>query len=205
MDYFDIFRSSGNGIRRVEIDDIEDWINSGLLSLTTIQLIPRGRVALYTRALWRAVTNAPHARPADADADYCNQLDKHLTNLRWKMERKCGSVGGGAGHQILANVASLFLQDMGKRVTNETWANGRRVDVAATDWSWIIECGDTNARPIMDHLYQVPEAGRAERVAIIPFQDDMSLKAIEMHVFRRGPQWTDEKIKEMFHQPIKWK
>jgi hypothetical protein len=69
-------------------------------------------------------------------------------------------------------------------------ANGRLVDVASEDWEWIIECGNTNPDPVLEHLLHT-----CRHFAVLPFQYPESEFPLLLYVFERGPNWDDNKIK----------
>lgn len=105
-------------------------------------------------------------------------------------------LAGGDEHQLIANIASLFLHDLGKEVLYETRFNSRRVDLVASDYSCIIECGDTNAPPIVDHLYEGETRQPCSFVGVMPFQE---LNAPFIYIFKRGVNWDDLAAEDIYY------
>lgn len=108
-----------------------------------------------------------------------------------------GRARGGDWHVDLSKIGAMFLRSQGKDYQFEQWFNRKRVDILSTDHDWVIECGDTQARPIIEHLYGGDDhEHRCNKVAIIPFQSDYH--NFFMYVFMRGSAWDEQQARSIF-------
>jgi len=172
----DIFHSSGNPARVMQYSTpygaLPDWLEAGLVAIRRQEL---------TGPEVEAVSN-------------------QLATVGDPMARLCmeAPIGGGRDHGLLGALATAFLLDIGKHPAYERAINGKRVDVYSCDREWLIECGDTDANVILDHL-----ASDCRHFAVMPFQElpEPGGRACRpfMWVFERGPEWRDATVKRMRH------
>ena len=162
----DIFRSSGNALRVIPIEDftlLSEEIKAGTI------VAERCAVEPTHGGLMERLQNQPR--------------DSLLNDARvWHQhhELKIIANSGGSTHQALCFLAAAWLIDQGYSVSSEIWRNGKRVDIATECGTWLIECGDTNPGAVVNHLQRA-----YIQVMILPFQLDWHEKP-EGIVFKRG-------------------
>ncbi len=91
------------------------------------------------------------------------------------------NANGSEDHKSLMTAGMLFLKSIDIEPSHEKTLNGYRVDV--TGGNWVIECGDTNAPPVIHHL-----RSGIDHVGILPYQPIEDL--ISLYVFERGNNWS---------------
>ena len=168
-----IFNSSGDTRREdasFGLDDLLDAIGAGVVAVTK-QVVRDGRIftRLYSLCVTRVET-PPHT------------LRRQIPELAPFVF----SAGGGLFHQQLVLLGVACLLDAGIKPDLEIRREGKLVDIAAADGSWIIECGDTSPQPVTSHL-----AHACDRFGVIPFQPLGLPASLVMHVFTRGSAWSD--------------
>lgn len=121
-------------------------------------------------------------------------IEDHLLDWYYQYVTVLGNVPpnskltGGTFHQQLGALAAAIMRTEGFTPQFEKFANGRRVDLISDDERWIIECGDTNASPIITHLFRT-----CERFSVLPFQSYPDHNAtVCLYTFVRGANWDDD-------------
>lgn len=194
MNWLDVFHSSGFPRRQVELGRIEDWVDSEFLSMQRVAISNSRRIRLYL-TIEKRLAQFHKIEISDLKSSDFMMIE-HLSSTTARLFGNLGRVGGGSEHQLIANIASLFLLDLGKEVLTEVKFNSRRVDLLAADYSCVIECGDTNAPPIVDHLYDGNNGMPCSFVGVMPFQD--LIDDPFMYVFKRGVNWNESAARDIY-------
>lgn len=164
-----IFHSSGNPGRGIDYGDIDQWFDKQWISARKVFLDDIG-----------AVNQIAHL----------NNFD--LAQLLHENHRCLIMNAGSDAHQRLCLLAAAYLISLGKQPVPEQRVNGKRVDLITSDNEWIIECGDTDARPLLKHLYST-----CEHFAVFPFDTEPQF----LVVFERGTGWNQDVIRELMERP----
>lgn len=168
----DIFHSSGFSLRHIDVREVNQWRAEDLITVYYLTVDGPNAQKLHDSEI-----KATHG-------DYAALLSLPCETGRLSV------VHGGSWHCKMAAYAEAFLHDLGKEVLFEQWANGHRVDVISTDQEWIIECGDTSPKPLLEHLLRT-----CKRFAVLPFQQSTEFPFI-LYVFEQGPAWDDKAIEQ---------
>lgn len=167
----DIFNSSGDSRRMTQYGDIKELLDTGVVKVSTRNILDCPLVAHI------------HTLPITDAALMVSEKAANLTSTR-----------GGDWHYELVVLAAAYLISMGKQVYCEEWANGKRVDLITQDKEWIIECGDTDAKPIREHLEYT-----CLYFAVLPFQSGEPT----LYVFERGPNWDRREPAKIANEGVK--
>jgi hypothetical protein len=166
--FAEIFHSSRSALRQIDYGNIGNWMKNDWIKAREVIL---GDTPLVKELLLP---------------------ENELKSQRILLERHgiCLINGGSAVHRQLCRVAAAYLLDLNKKPITEQRYNGKRVDLISDDKKWIIECGDTDAKPILEHLYNT-----CQYFAVYPFGSK------SLYVFERGTKWDNEAIKRLFSTP----
>lgn len=149
---------SGDSRRYIEYGNMAHWINS------------------YAIVISRQSIDTPQTKQIVA------LIRQHDTEGLKSYKRQVLRVHGGDSHHDLAMLAYYWLIDTGHTPKCEQAVNGHRVDVVSDDLSILIECGNTDAVPVIEHLHKP-----AAKVCVVPFQGLHETQGAPfMYVFERG-------------------
>jgi hypothetical protein len=185
-----IFHSSDNPRRQISTSKMQEWLDGGFIAVCRHNVNQStGQLGLYFKTQhW--LESCMEQKPP--------MLTYHISQtqarvLRWAK----GRAHGGDEHVLLSKIGAMFLRSQGKSYQFEQWFNRKRVDILSIDHEWVVECGDTQARSIIEHLYGGDDhEDRCNKVAIIPFQPDFP--NFFMYIFTRGPAWDEVQAKSIF-------
>lgn len=162
-----IFRSSGDPRREIQYGKLPQLVNTGQIdmSICPIEL---------SQAI-RFLLNAPFEKCEQFV--YLNFGGYHFTH------------NSSEDHRRLQSIAACFIHECGLEVQFEQWHNGKRVDVASVDGKMLIECGDTTAHVIPEHLLRT-----CDTFYVLPFMDDWGDPY--MFCFTKGEGWDRQGIED---------
>jgi hypothetical protein len=192
-----VFNSSALEIRNIKISNMNDWLRQGYVAggIYTFDQ-DNGMLGLFFRTnKW--IDNFLKQNTGNASLALSKAL-YHIEQTQAKLLRSVGrGANGGDEHRELSRLGAMFLKKQGKQWKFEERFNRKRVDIISTDHEWVIECGDTQARPVVEHLYGGDDhTERCNMVGIIPFQD--ASVDFHMYVFKRGSAWDEKWAKSIF-------
>lgn len=93
MDWLEVFHSSGYPRRAVELGHIDEWVDSGFISMTRIVISDSPRIRLYL-ALEERLARFRKINVADLKSDDFKMIE-HLRSTASRLLGYGGRVGGG--------------------------------------------------------------------------------------------------------------